>query len=677
MKKNKQLPNEEKIKKRLNKLASLIIKHNKFYHQNDKPEITDKDFDKLVDENNKLEKEFPHLILKNSPNKYVGSNLLKKFEKIQHKLPMLSLSNAFNKNDLEDFIDRIKKFLNFNDKEIIDFVCEPKIDGLSINLTYENGKLESASTRGDGKIGENVTSNIRTIKEIPVLLQTIEPPKEIEIRGEIFLNKKDFITLNEGLNEKNKFSNPRNAAAGSIRQLNYKITKKRPLKFLAHGLGKSTKKYSTTSEFYKDLKDWKIPLNNLVKVCNSSNSMMEYFDNLQNIRSRIEYDLDGIVFKVNDLKLQKRLGFIGKNPRWATALKFSAEKAVTNIKKIDFQVGRTGAITPVARLFEVNIGGVIVSNATLHNFDEIEKKDIREGDRVEIQRAGDVIPQILKVVEKLKNRKKLIKPPTRCPICGSKTIKEKDEAIIRCTNTINCDAQNLGALIHFVSKKCFNIEGLGEKQINQFYNLGFIKNFEDIFYIYKYKNNIINLDGWGELSVENLIKSIEKSKVITLDKFIFSLGIRYVGETLSNLIAKEFMTIHSFTSSAKDRERLLNIDGLGPKAIHSIYNYFKSKNNYKILSNLNKIINISNYNKPKTDSFLYNKNVVFTGTLSKLSREEAKHLANELGARILSSVTSNTDYVVVGAKPGNKAKKAEELGIAILSEDELIKLISS
>ena len=677
MKKNNKLINEEKIKKRLKNLTSLIHKHSKLYYQNDKPEITDKDFDKLVKENNKLERKFPHLVLENSPNRFVGSSPSKKFEKIIHKLPMLSLANAFNKNDIQDFIDRIRKFLNIDNKEKIKFMCEPKIDGLSVNLNYQKGILKSASTRGDGKIGENVLKNIQTIVGIPSKLQGKNYPKQIEIRGEIFLNKKDFIQLNGSLDEKDKFSNPRNAAAGSLRQLDSNITKQRPLEFLAHGIGKSTKKYITMSEFYKDLNKWKIPSNNLIKICNSINLMINYFEDIENIRNKIPYDLDGIVYKVDSLKLQKRLGSIGKNPRWAIALKFSAEKSFTTIKKIDFQVGRTGAITPVARLSEVNIGGVVISNATLHNFDEIKKKDIREGDKVEIQRAGDVIPQVLKVVKKEKNRKKITKLPLYCPVCGSKTIKDKEEAVIRCANTINCDAQILGSLIHFVSKKSLNIEGLGEKQINQFYKLGFIKNFEDIFYINRYKKFIINLEGWGKLSFHNLIKSIERSKSIVLNKFIFSLGIRYVGETLSNLIAKEFLTIETFINSSNDKERLFNIDGLGPKAINSIYDYMQKMKNKQIVFNLSNILNIEKYKKSKSHYLFSNKNVVFTGTLSILSREEAKYLATQLGAKISSSVTSKTNYVIIGKNPGNKAKKAKELGISILSEDDWIKKTSS
>ncbi|PPR45373.1 MAG: DNA ligase [Alphaproteobacteria bacterium MarineAlpha5_Bin7] len=673
MNKNKLVKDENKIKKRLVELSLLIKKHNIFYHQNDKPQITDAEYDALVIENNKLEKEFPHLIIKNSPNLSTGSPLSNKFEKIHHKLPMLSLQNAFDENDITDFLDRIKKFLNLEKNYKFNFICEPKIDGLSINLNYEFGVLVSASTRGDGKIGENVTNNVKHIQGIPIMLKKNNVPQQVEIRGEIFLNKIDFVKLNNEIEDKNKFSNPRNAAAGSLRQLDSKITRMRPLKFLAHGLGKTTREYLTISDFYRDLKNWGIPINNLSNKYSTIDEMMNYYNQINNIRQDIAYDLDGIVFKINELKLQNRLGFVGKNPRWAIALKFKSEKAITTIKKIDLQVGRTGAITPVARLKEINIGGVLVSNATLHNFDEIEKKDIREGDRVEIQRAGDVIPQVLKVIKKDKNRKKLIEPPKHCPICGELTIKEKDETIIRCVNSKTCDAQILGSLIHFVSKKSFNIEGFGEKQIKQFYKLGFLKNYNDIFNIKKFKKDILSLEGWGDLSFQNLITSINRSKKINLEKFIYSLGIRYVGETLSALIAKEFINIKNLVDSINDKEKLQNIDGLGPKAINSLHKYFQDKHNLKTILNLKNSLEIIDFTQPKSDSLFSNKNIVFTGTLSKLSREEAKHLATQLGAKISSAVSSKTDFVIIGEKPGSKAKKAKELGLTILTEQEWIK----
>ncbi len=664
---------EVKITKRLKELALTIRKHNILYHQKDNPEITDGEFDKLIKENNELEKKYPHLILKESPNNSLGTEVSNKFEKIEHKAKMLSLANAFNKKDLEDFVDRIKKFLNKSSSSKIDFICEPKIDGLSLNLYYKKGKLTSATTRGDGTIGENVINNIYNVTDIPKELISSNVPKEIEIRGEIYLEKKDFFVLNSKLLDNEKFSNPRNAAAGSLRQLDPNITKNRPLKFIAHGLGYSNKKYSSIENFYNDLKLWKMPFNEIIEKVDTINAMYIFYKKIENIRSKINYDIDGIVYKVNDYNIQNRLGFVGKNPRWAVALKFSAEKTSTKILEIDLQVGRTGAITPVARLETVNIGGVLVSNASLHNFDEIEKKDIRINDLVEIQRAGDVIPQIVKVIKKSKNRGNKILLPTNCPTCKSPTIKEEDEAILRCTNPNDCKDQIIGQLIHFSSKKSLNIDGFGEKQIKQFYELKFIRKIEDIFSLQKYKKQIITLNGWGDLSFNNLIIAINNSKNIELDKFIFSLGIRYIGETISKILAKEFLDINEFLKNMSNKDRLLLIDGLGPKAINSLLNFFKRKTNLITLNKLIKIINVNNFKKINKLSFFTNKNIIFTGTLKKMSREECKYLAQQLGAKITSSISKNTDFLIVGEKPGSKLKKAKELKINILTEEEWIK----
>ena len=668
-KKNK----EGKISKRLKELSVAIKKHNIHYHQKDRPEITDGEFDELIKENNELEKKYPHLILKESPNNSLGTGLSNKFEKIEHKVKMLSLANAFNKKDLDDFIDRIKKFLNKSSSSKIDFISEPKIDGLSLNLYYKNGKLASATTRGDGSIGENVINNIYHIKDIPKELLGSNIPTEIEIRGEIYLNKKDFFILNSKLSESEKFSNPRNAAAGSLRQLDPKITKNRPLKFIAHGLGYSDKKYSSVRDFYNDLNLWKIPLSQMIEKVDTVNLMYNFYKKIENIRSAINYDIDGIVYKVNDYNIQNRLGFVGKNPRWAIALKFSAEKTSTKILEIDFQVGRTGAITPVARLETVNIGGVLVSNASLHNFDEIEKKDIRINDLVEIQRAGDVIPQIVKVIKKSNNRGNKILFPKYCPTCNSPTTKEEDEAILRCTNLNDCKDQIIGQLIHFSSKKSLNIDGFGEKQIKQFYELKFIRKIEEIFLLQKYEKKIIALNGWGDLSFKNLIVAINNSKNIDLDKFIFSLGIRYIGETISKLLAKEFININKFLDNMNNIERLESIDGLGPKAINSLLNFFKRKNNLITVNELIKIIKINDFKKINKLSFFTNKNIIFTGTLKKMSREECKYLSQQLGAKIASSVSKNTDFLIVGDNPGSKLKKAKELKIDILTEDDWIK----
>ena len=677
IKKNNIYKKEEKIKKRLEELSKIINKHNLLYHQKDSPKISDREFDDYIKENNRIEKQYPHLILDNSPNKNLGSSISNKFKKVVHKSAMLSLANAFNENDLSDFIERLKKFLNLEDKVNISFIGEPKIDGLSLNLLYKNGKLVTASTRGDGKTGEDVSKNIVNVIGIPKHLSGRRHPKQIEIRGEVFLNKKDFIKLNSNLHKQHKFSNPRNAAAGSLRQLNPDITKNRPLHFIAHGLGYTEKKYITVNEFYNELKLWGIPNSNLTNTLNSIDSMMDYYHVIEKKRSSLKYDIDGIVFKINNYDLQDRLGFVGKNPRWAIALKFSAEKTSTKIIDIDFQVGRTGAITPVARLEEVNIGGVLVSNATLHNFDEITKKDIRIGDIVLIQRAGDVIPQVIKVIEKARNRNNIILPLKSCPVCNGNVSKEKNEAILRCINQHNCDAQKIGQLVHFVSKQGMNIDGFGLKQVKQFYNLNYIEKIDDIFLIDSHKKDILELEGWGDQSYKNLIKSINNSKRINLERFIFAIGIRYVGETISTLLAKEFLNVDSFIVNSKNYERLINIEGLGPKAIDSIIEYFSNKLNQKTILNLTKILKISNFQKTQSNSFFNNKNIVFTGNLLKLSRDEAKHLARKLGAKISSTVSKKTNYVIVGDKPGSKAKKAVELKIPIMTEADWLNKIKS
>ncbi len=665
--------NEINITSRLKELSKLIKKHNFYYHEKDSPIISDKDFDKLILENNKLEKKYPHLILKNSPNNFIGSKPLNKFKKINHKMPMLSLANAFNIKDMKDFINRVNKYLNI-EKNKLEFICEPKIDGLSLNLTYIDGILSKACTRGDGKIGEDVTQNILHIENIPKKI--FSAPKIIEIRGEVYLTKKDFILLNNNLDDKNKFSNPRNAAAGSLRQLDSKISKKRPLKFIAHGLGFCSNQYSSISNFYNDLKKWKLFPNNLTEKVSNLKKIINLYENIERRRSSIDYDIDGLVIKINDIKLQNRLGNVGKNPRWAIALKFSAEKTKTLIKDIEFQVGRTGAITPVARLEEVNLGGVLINNATLHNFDEIRKKNIGKGDIVEIQRAGDVIPQVTKLVEKSKYSSNKILPPQYCPICKSPTIKEKDEAVLRCSNADNCYAQKLGQIVHFISKKSFNIDGFGEKQAKQFFDLKIINKYEDIFKLEKYKKNILNLEGWGELSFSNLINSIEVSKKITFEKFIYSLGIRYIGEINSEILAKEFKNINKLISAVDKRALLDNIDGLGPKAISSIIDYFSNINNLETVKKLQSILKISYDNEKTRSNFFTNKKIVFTGTLLSLSRDEAKYKAKINGAKILSSVSKSTDYLIIGEKAGSKANKAKELGVKIMNEKEFISKIN-
>ncbi len=666
---------DKKIINKLKKLSEEIKKHNYYYHTLDKPRISDGEYDALVKQNNDLEIKYPNFKLKDSPNNIVGSIIKNKFEKITHPSRMFSLNNGFNKNDLIDFIKRIKKFLKVSDQTIFEFFCEPKIDGLSLNLVYEKGILISAATRGDGNTGENVTENILNIVNIPKKLKK-NYPDFIEIRGEIFINKSDFIKINQSLNEKNKFANPRNAAAGSLRQLNVSISHQRPLNFIPHGIGNSSIIYNSISEYYKKLEEWKILPNKLVKKCNSIETILDFYNNINNQRNDIRYDIDGLVIKINDLKIQQRLGYVGKNPRWAIALKFSSEKAITKVKSIDFQVGRTGAITPVARLSPINIGGVIISNASLHNFDEIEKKNINISDLVEVERAGDVIPYITRLVKKNNFSKSKVRPPKFCPICKSSTIKEVDEAVLRCPNKYNCYSQKIGQITHFISKKSLNIDGFGEKQAKQLFDLKFITNIEDIFSIEKYKIKIVKLEGWGEISFNKLITSINNSKNISLNKFIYSLGIRYIGEVNSEILANEFKSMINLIESIKDIKNFSNIDGLGPKAIHSLSDFFSESRNLKTLKNLSKILNIKQNQNEFKNGFFKNKNLVFTGTLKTLSRDEAKYLAKSNGAKILSSVTSNTDFVVVGEKSGTKEKKAISLGIKIIYENEFLKKIN-
>ena len=672
--KNKDL--QTKAIKRLNELAKLINKHNHHYHKKDKPLISDWEYDNLVKENLKLESKFPQFKLKSSPSNKVGSKAEYKFSKSNHLSPMYSLSNGFNEVDLIEFDERVKKYLNLSNDEKIDYICEPKIDGLSLNLTYKDGDLISAATRGDGNTGEEVTNNISNIKNIPKKLKN-DYPELIEIRGEVFITKLDFEKINNELDDKNKFSNARNAAAGSLRQLDYNISRSRPLQFLAHGIGKSSEKFLVLNEFYTKIEKLGIKRNFLNLKTSNLKSVYKIYQKINNKRSSLKYDIDGLVVKLDDMANQKRLGVVGKNPRWSIALKFSAEKAFTLIKDIDFQVGRTGSITPVARLEKINLGGVVVSNATLHNFEEIRKKNIQIGDIVEIQRAGDVIPQVIRVIKKNSKKNKIITPPKKCPVCQSLTFKEKNEAVLRCINTYGCYAQKISQIIHFIGKKAFNIDGFGEKQVKQFYDLKLLRNIYDIFLLDQHKNIIEKLDGWGKLSLENLISSIEKAKTINLDKFIYSLGIRFIGEINSEILAKEFKTINNFINSLKDTDLLYNVDGLGPKAISSIKNFFSYSENLILLKKLSKDLNITENKTQNTHNFFNGLNIVFTGSLTDISRDEAKYMAKNVGAKILSTVSKNTDYVIIGEKAGSKAKKALQLKLKTLSEKEFLKKINS
>ena len=661
--------------KRLKELVDKINYHNDLYYNKDKPKISDAEYDDLIVQFRKIKRKLPNLKDSDNPLIKIGGEASEEFTKFNHPTRMLSLDNAMTKEDVDNFTRKVKRFLSLKDTDF-DFSIEPKIDGLSVNLVYENGDLVIAATRGDGLNGEIITGNVSTIREIPQKLKTTSPPKQIEIRGEIFITKKDFLDLNTKSN--NQFANPRNAAAGSLRQLDKEITARRPLRFIAHGFGAFEGEKKTYYDQMKEFKTWGVPISPYLKVVKNIDDLLKNYNSINDKRSEIPYDIDGLVYKINNLLYQNRLGTVGKTPRWAVAHKFASETAKTTIKKIDIQIGRTGSVTPVARLESINIGGVLVSNATLHNFEEIEKKDIREGDSVIVERAGDVIPHILEVVsEKNKNRSDLFVPPKKCPVCNSSIVIDPEEVVVRCSGTQICEAQIVGRLKHFVSRSALDIEGLGDKQISFFYKKKIISNYADIFKLEKNKDQIVNMDGWGELSFNNLIKAINDKRKINLSKFIYSLGIRFVGEKNAHAITLAFKNIEEFTKFYKNDEstikeifiNLESTDGLGPKAIQSFKEYSDYEDNrnqiLKLLEEVDLVIN-----SIKTiNSSITGKKIIFTGTLNSMSRAEAKSKAEKLGAKVVSSINKSTDILIAGEKSGSKLKKANELGIQVVDEE--------
>ena len=672
------------IKSNLSKLINEIKIHNDLYYNKDKPSITDSEYDKLVLKLKKIILENPSVHLDENPLNEIGGKVSEDFSKFNHPSPMLSLDNAMTVDDLRNFEKRLKNFLG-SSGENIEYCIEPKIDGLSVNLIYENGKLETAATRGNGKIGEIITSNIRTINDIPEKIDFEDAPSSMEIRGEIFMTKDDFVVLNKSSN--NQFANPRNAAAGSLRQIDPNVTAKRPLKFISHGFGLiKGNKHETYYDQMVQLKKWKIPISPLMNRSKSIDGLINIYSEIVSKRADIPYDIDGLVYKVNNLSLQNRLGFVGKAPRWAIAHKFESETAQTTVKKIDIQIGRTGSVTPVARLTPVNIGGVIVSNATLHNFDEIEKKDIREGDEVIVERAGDVIPHIIELVNNKKNKRSdKYKKPNSCPICNSKIIVDPEEVIIRCSGTYICEAQILGRLKHFVSRSALDIEGLGEKQINLFFINKHILKYSDIYDLKNKKSEICQLDGWGDLSFNNLMKAIESKKKFSLSKLIYSLGIRFIGEKNALAISQAFKNVDSFKdflqnlklNSSEIKDSMIEIDGLGPKAINSFFEYLEYKNNREEIIKLLNVCEIYVDKIITQKSKITGKKILFTGSLETMSRAEAKNSAERLGAKVVSSISASTDILISGEKSGSKLKKAKELGIKVISEAQWIKLLGS
>ncbi len=669
--------NKNELKKKYKIKIKDYLKYNKFYFDKSKPLITDAEYDELKKEILLLEKQYDFLTDKGSPSKNVGFTPSKSFEKYEHKIPMLSLSNAFYEEDLKNFEKKIFNYLNRNIN--FEYSVEPKIDGISASLTYKNKKFINGVSRGDGKIGEVITENLKTIKDIPKEVKSYDFPDEIEIRGEVFIKKKDFLKI------KDKFANPRNAASGSLRQKNPEETKKIALNFIAYTFGYiSNDNFRYQSEFLKALDKWGFKTNKDNKILNSISQLSKYHSRFEEIRFDLDYDIDGLVYKVNDLNLQKRLGFTSNAPRWAIAHKFSADSASTQIIKIEIQVGRTGALTPVAKVKPVNIGGVVVSNATLHNEDEIKRKDIRIGDFVKVERAGDVIPHVIEVDKKKRTKDiKQFKFPTKCPSCGSDTIKEfnitskKYDAVRRCTNDgYECEKIAIEKIKHFISKEALNIEGLGKKVVENFWELNLIRKPQDIFSLnYDY---IINLDGWGKTSVNNLKKSIEKSKTVSLQKFIYSIGIRHIGIENAKIISDNLKNISNFIKVIKANEfdKFLNIDGIGQTQVNSLKNFFSNKLNIKIVVDLNNELRIENKGLSK-NGILKDKSFLFTGRLEGISRAEAKSLVEKNSGITLSSVNKNLDFLVIGEKPTKKKiEHAKNLGIKIISLEDLKKLIN-
>ena len=666
-------------KKYLDKLK-LIEKYNQNYYEKSKPLVDDRTYDSLKREILNLETKFPFLKSENSPSKTIGYKPSKNFIKSLHKVPMLSLANAFTEEDLLNFEKKILNFLSKDKNYKISYSAEPKIDGISASLTYKNGNFERGLSRGDGREGEDITANLATIKDIPKKILDSDFPKDIDIRGEVFIKNSDFENLKE------KFANPRNAASGSLRQKNPEDTKKIPLKFIAYTFGfEQGLKQKKQSDYLNKLKEWGFKINPLNKTISGIKNLIKNYNEVEQQRANLDFDIDGIVYKINDFELQKRLGNVANAPRWAIAHKFSSNKAISKILDIDIQIGRTGALTPVAKIKSINIGGVLVSNATLHNEDEIIRKDIRIGDTVIVERAGDVIPHILSVdfKKRSKSSSKFIFP-NKCPSCGSKTIKEfnkvtkKIDAVRRCSSEgYNCDKISIEKLKHFVSKEAFNIDGLGKKIIEGFWELKLIKFPQDIFKLDYQK--IEKLEGWGSLSVENLKYSINQKKIISLERFIFALGIRHIGLENAKLLSKHFISFLKFKNLYKtnDYDDLLNIDGIGETQISSIKSFFANPINIKVLDELGKILEIKNVVEKNKNGLLKNKSFLVTGKLNGISRAEVKSLIEENSGITVSTVSNKLNYLIIGEKPTKrKVDSAKELKIEIINQDEFLKMLN-
>jgi DNA ligase (NAD+) len=675
------------------RLGDAIAAHDRRYYQEDAPTVSDAEYDALRQRYEALEQAFPELVSPESLTRKVGAAPAEKFAKIKHAVPMLSLGNVFSDEEVHDFVARVRRFLGLKSETPLAFTAEPKIDGLSCTLRYERGHLVSAATRGDGFEGEDVTANIRTIHEVPQRLRGAAPDV-LEARGEVYMTRADFLTLNERQTAAGKqvFANPRNAAAGSLRQLDATITAARPLRFFAYAWGEASALPAPTQHgVIAAFAHFGLPTNSLMRLCDSVEEMLAHYRDIEARRATLEYDIDGVVYKVNEIALQTRLGFVSRAPRWAVAHKFPAEKATTILRGIEINVGRTGALTPVARLEPVTVGGVVVSNATLHNEDEIARKDVRIGDTVVVQRAGDVIPQIVEVV--VAKRPAGAKPyefPQICPACGSAALREIDEktgeadVVRRCTGSLVCPAQAVERLKHFASRNAMDIEGLGDKQIEFFYEQGLIKTASDIFTLQerdkKSLTKLKNFEGFGEISVRNLFAAIDARRSVPLNRFIYALGVRHVGETNARRLARHFGDFESLRETARHatpgseaRARIDSIDGVGPVVAEALNDFFAEPHNERELDALLKHIVLEPMPAVESASPVSGKTVVFTGALERLTRDEAKAQAERFGAKVAASVSKKTDLVVAGPGAGSKLAKAREFDVEVISEDEWFK----
>lgn len=673
----------------LDRLAREIAQHDKAYHQEDAPTVSDAEYDALRRRNEAIEAAFPELVRADSPSTRVGAQVRDGFSKITHARPMLSLGNAFADEDVVSFFERIRRFLNLPDSETVELVAEPKIDGLSVSLRYEGGRLVHAATRGDGTVGEDVSANIRTIGDIPTALPA-DAPAVVEVRGEVYMAKADFLELNHRQEEAGAkvFANPRNAAAGSLRQLDSDITAKRPLSFFGYAWGEvSAPLGETVTEVRQRFADWGFQLNEPSRLCQGVDEILAYYHEVIGLRADLPFDLDGTVYKVNRLDWQERLGAVSRAPRWAIAHKFPAEQAETRLNAITIQVGRTGALTPVANLEPVNVGGVIVARATLHNEDEIRRKDVREGDLVVIQRAGDVIPQVVRVIED--RRPADSRPydfPTECPECGSHAVREEGEVARRCTGGLICPAQAVERLKHFVSRDAFDIEGFGGRNIEAFWADGLIRTPADIFRLGDHRDVLAEREGWGEKSVVNLLDALDERRRIELPRFIYALGIRRVGQATARLLARNYGSLDAVLEAmqaAQDPDSeayqsLVDIDGIGPGVAEDLLAFFAEPHNLEVIGNLAGLVEVAPFEASDTSSSpVAGKTVVFTGTLEQMGRNEAKARAETLGAKVSGSVSKKTDIVVAGPGAGSKLKKAEELGVRVMTEQEWLEFIAS